>query len=71
MTKETSLIKAGRDSEDGAALCHVKKGEHGALLFGEKINFLAVAHIPWKTFTTRLGQGTHSPAAWPDIWQAR
>src|ERR1700745_722479 len=40
MTKETSLIKAGRRIQKmGPAQVAIKKGEHGALLFGEDDTF--------------------------------
>src|SRR5881409_3383628 len=72
MTKETSLIKAGRRIRKmGPQYVAIKKGEHGALLFGKKISSSAAAHILLKTFTIRPAQGIRSPAGWPDISQAR
>src|SRR5436190_17467888 len=45
MTKETSLIKAGRKiREFGPRYVAIKKGEHGALLFGEDEFFSAGAY---------------------------
>src|SRR5216117_1256017 len=45
MTKETSLIKAGRRiREFGPRYVAIKKGEHGALLFGEDEFFSAGAY---------------------------
>src|SRR5437899_1795155 len=49
MTKETSLIRAGRKiREYGPCYVAIKKGEHGALLFGEDDFFGSVwrAHSP-------------------------
>src|SRR5437870_9923590 len=54
MTKETSLIRAGRKiREYGPCYVAIKKGEHGALLFGEDDQFfscgaypLEVIHVP-------------------------
>ncbi len=42
-----------------------------ALLRRIEISSLVVAHIRSKTFTIRPGQGTRSPAVWPDISGAR
>src|ERR1700716_254502 len=59
ITKETSLIKAGRKIQKmGPRYVAIKKGEHGALLFGEKMSFSAAARIRSRTFTTRPGRGT-------------
>src|SRR5207248_202021 len=45
MTKETSLIRAGRKiREYGPCYVAIKKGEHGALLFGEDEFFSAGAY---------------------------
>src|SRR5881398_1385426 len=45
MTKETSLIKAGRGIRKmGPRYVAIKKGEHGALLFGENDQFSAGAY---------------------------
>src|SRR3954468_2756069 len=45
MTKETSLIRAGRKIRElGVRYVAVKKGEHGALLFGEDEFFSAGAY---------------------------
>src|SRR5207237_3410119 len=42
MTKETSLIKAGRRIRKmGPRYVAIKKGEHGALLFGEEDQFFS------------------------------
>jgi hypothetical protein len=61
MTKETSLIKAGRRIRDaGPKYVAIKKGEHGALLFGETSSS-AAARIRSRTSTIRREQGTPSP----------
>mgnify|MGYP003694162961 CR=1 FL=1 len=71
MTRETSLIKAGRNIRKmGPDYVAIKKGEHGALLFGEATNFSAAARIRWKTFMIQPGQGTHLPAEWRAISRA-
>ena len=58
MTKETSLIKAGRrHSEDGAALCRDQKGEHGALLFGEDDQFFSCGAYPLEDIHDPTGAG--------------
>src|SRR5438046_10303949 len=45
MMKETSLIRAGRKiRENGPRYVAIKKGEHGALLFGEDEFFSAGAY---------------------------
>jgi sugar/nucleoside kinase (ribokinase family) len=67
MTKETSLIRAGRKIRDyGPRYVAIKKGEHGACS-SVKMNFSAPAPIRWRTFTIRPGQGIRLPAASPVI----
>src|SRR5262249_59121913 len=47
MTNETSLIKAGRRIQKmGPAHVAIKKGEHGALLFGEGDQFFSSGAYP-------------------------
>src|ERR1700681_3536711 len=47
ITKETSLIKAGRKIQKmGPPYMAIKKGEHGALLFGEKNEFFSCGAYP-------------------------
>ena len=45
-------------SEDRARDVAIKKGEHGALLFGEGDQFFSCGAYQLKTFTIRPGQGT-------------
>ena len=67
MTKETSLIKAGRKiRKAGPALCRHEKGEHGALLFGDD-EFFSCGAYPLEDIHDPTGAGTRSPAGWPDI----
>jgi sugar/nucleoside kinase (ribokinase family) len=45
LTKETNLIRAGKKIlERGPSLVIVKKGEHGALVFGRELLFGIMAH---------------------------
>src|SRR5207237_8987936 len=47
ITKETSLIKAGRRIRNmGPEYVAIKKGEHGALLFGESDQFFSCGAYP-------------------------
>src|SRR5437016_1573921 len=69
MTKETSLIRAGRKIRDfGPRYVAIKKGEHGALLLA-KTNFSAPGRIRWKIFTIQPGQGTHLPGVSRVTWR--
>ena len=70
MTKETSLIKAGREIREWVRDMSRSRKANTARCFLARTNFSAAALIRWKTFTIRPGQGTHSPAAWPVIWPA-
>jgi sugar/nucleoside kinase (ribokinase family) len=57
MTKETSLIKAGRIiREMGARYVAIKKGEHGALLFGED-DFFSCGAYPLEDIHDPTGAG--------------
>jgi sugar/nucleoside kinase (ribokinase family) len=57
MTKETSLIKAGRRIRDmGPKYVAIKKGEHGALLFGEK-EFFSCGAYPLEDIHDPTGAG--------------
>jgi sugar/nucleoside kinase (ribokinase family) len=57
MTKETSLIKAGRMIRDmGARYVAIKKGEHGALLFGEN-EFFSCGAYPLEDIHDPTGAG--------------
>jgi len=57
MTKETSLIKAGRAIRDmGAKYVAIKKGEHGALLFGEN-EFFSCGAYPLEDIHDPTGAG--------------
>lgn len=57
MTKETSLIKAGRVIRDmGARYVAIKKGEHGALLFGEN-EFFSCGAYPLEDIHDPTGAG--------------
>src|ERR1700730_17145640 len=56
MTKETSLIKAGsRIREFGPRYVAIKKGEHGALLFGEKNEFFSCGAYPLEDINNPTG----------------
>ena len=57
MTKETSLIKAGRKIRDmGPRYVAIKKGEHGALLFGED-EFFSCGAYPLEDIHDPTGAG--------------
>ena len=57
MTKETSLIKAGRKIRGfGARYVAIKKGEHGALLFGEN-DFFSCGAYPLEDIHDPTGAG--------------
>ncbi|HXX41224.1 MAG TPA: PfkB family carbohydrate kinase [Chthoniobacterales bacterium] len=57
MTKETSLIKAGRRiREMGPRFVTIKKGEHGALLFGEN-EFFSCGAYPLEDIHDPTGAG--------------
>jgi sugar/nucleoside kinase (ribokinase family) len=57
MTKETSLIKAGRRIRDlGPCYVAIKKGEHGALLFGED-EFFSCGAYPLEDIHDPTGAG--------------
>jgi sugar/nucleoside kinase (ribokinase family) len=57
MTKETSLIKAGRQLRKmGPRYVAVKKGEHGALLFGED-EFFSCGAYPLEDIHDPTGAG--------------
>src|SRR6184192_108423 len=72
ITKETSLIKAGRRIQKfGPVHVAIKKGEHGALLFGEGDKFFSCGAYPLEDIHDPTGQGTRLPAAWPDISPAQ
>src|ERR1700730_11903572 len=61
MTKETSLIKAGsRIREFGPRYVAIKKGEHGALLFGEKNEFFSCGAYPLEDIQVPTGAGDTS-----------
>jgi sugar/nucleoside kinase (ribokinase family) len=58
MTKETSLIKAGRRIQKmGPAHVAIKKGEHGALLFGEGDSFFSCGAYPLEDIHDPTGAG--------------
>jgi sugar/nucleoside kinase (ribokinase family) len=58
MTKETSLIKAGRRIQKmGPAQVAIKKGEHGALLFGEDDRFFSCGAYPLEDIHDPTGAG--------------
>ena len=57
MTKETSLIKAGREIRGmGPKYVAIKKGEHGALLFGEN-EFFSCGAYPLEDIHDPTGAG--------------
>src|SRR5436305_527491 len=57
LTKETSLIKAGRKiRKDGPRYVAIKKGEHGALLFGED-EFFSCGAYPLEDIRDPTGAG--------------
>lgn len=58
MTKQTSLIKAGRRIRDfGPRYVAIKKGEHGALLFGERDEFFSCGAYPLEDIHDPTGAG--------------
>jgi len=58
MTKETSLIKAGRKiREFGPRYVAIKKGEHGALLFGDGDEFFSCGAYPLEDIRDPTGAG--------------
>jgi sugar/nucleoside kinase (ribokinase family) len=58
MTKETSLIKAGRKiREFGPRYVAIKKGEHGALLFGDGDQFFSCGAYPLEDIRDPTGAG--------------
>src|SRR5438094_8008327 len=58
MTKETSLIKAGRRIRKfGPRYVAIKKGEHGALLFGEGDQFFSCGACPLEDIHDPTGAG--------------
>lgn len=58
ITKETSLIKAGRRIQKiGPRYVAIKKGEHGALLFGEKNEFFSCGAYPLEDIHDPTGAG--------------
>jgi len=58
ITKETSLIKAGRRIQKmGPAQVAIKKGEHGALLFGQEDQFFSCGAYPLEDIHDPTGAG--------------
>src|SRR5207245_9081484 len=58
ITKETSLIKAGRRIRKmGPEYVAIKKGEHGALLFGEGDQFFSCGAYPLEDIHEPTGAG--------------
>src|SRR5437762_12596375 len=58
MTKETSLIKAGRRiGKFGPRYVAIKKGEHGALLFGDRDEFFNCGAYPLEDIHDPTGAG--------------
>jgi sugar/nucleoside kinase (ribokinase family) len=58
LTKQTSLIKAARQIRDqGPAYLVIKKGEHGALLFGPEGQFFSCAAYPLEDIHDPTGAG--------------
>src|ERR671925_757378 len=58
ITKETSLIKAGRRIQQlGPEYVAIKKGEHGALLFGEGDQFFSCGAYPLEDIHDPTGAG--------------
>jgi len=58
MTKETSLIKAGRKiRRAGPQYVAIKKGEHGALLFGDGDQFFSCGAYPLEDIHDPTGAG--------------
>ena len=58
MTKQTSLIKAGRRIQKmGPEYVAIKKGEHGALLFGKEDQFFSCGAYPLEDIHDPTGAG--------------
>jgi hypothetical protein len=58
LTKQTSLIKAARQIRDqGPAYLVIKKGEHGALLFGPEGQFFSCGAYPLEDIHDPTGAG--------------
>jgi len=58
LTKETSLIKAGKKIQSlGPRIVAVKKGEHGCLLFGEDSDFFSCPAYPLEDIHDPTGAG--------------
>ena len=58
VTKETSLIKAGRRIQKmGPSHVAIKKGEHGALLFGQEDQFFSCGAYPLEDIHDPTGAG--------------
>src|SRR6202023_4155559 len=58
MTKETRLMKAGTSTREfGPRYVAIKKGEHGALLFGEKNEFFSCGAYPLEDIHDPTGAG--------------
>jgi sugar/nucleoside kinase (ribokinase family) len=58
ITKETSLIKAGRRIRKmGPEYVAIKKGEHGALLFGQRDQFFSCGAYPLEDIHDPTGAG--------------
>ena len=58
LTKETSLIKAGKKIQSlGPRIVAVKKGEHGCLLFGEDNDFFSCPAYPLEDIHDPTGAG--------------
>jgi sugar/nucleoside kinase (ribokinase family) len=58
LTKETSLIKAGKKIQSlGPRIVAVKKGEHGCLLFGEDDDFFSCPAYPLEDIHDPTGAG--------------
>jgi sugar/nucleoside kinase (ribokinase family) len=58
LTKETSLIKAGKKIQSlGPRIVAVKKGEHGCLLFGENSDFFSCPAYPLEDIHDPTGAG--------------
>jgi sugar/nucleoside kinase (ribokinase family) len=58
LTKETSLIKAGKKIQSlGPRIVAIKKGEHGCLLFGENDDFFSCPAYPLEDIHDPTGAG--------------
>ena len=58
LTKETSLIKAGKKIQSlGPRIVAIKKGEHGCLLFGEDDDFFSCPAYPLEDIHDPTGAG--------------